>query len=131
MTPRTWEQVGDLIRRRRDALGLTREATVEKANRLVGSASLSTANVTILEKGRRDSYRPRTLIGIARALDWSDDAVERLLAGVDPEEVEVGQDEPIFMDASGANLQRVREEDPEYYALLEDLARRHLDQRAR
>lgn len=78
---RTWAEVGDIARRRRESLGYTQDDVVNRAAERSGKRILSTANLRIFERGGRDNYRPSTLIGIARGLDWDDYALTRIKEG--------------------------------------------------
>jgi hypothetical protein len=53
------------------------------------------------------------------ALGWPSDAYDRLLAGEDP----APWSEPLRLSANGASLDRLRDEDPDAYRQLDDLAR--------
>ena len=100
---RSWAEVGRLVRQRRDRLGLTQNEVVTRAADINGERSISTATINIIERGARDDYRRQTLIALARALDWPDDAVDRLRAGDDLDAI-VG--EPPVTSAKIRNLER-------------------------
>jgi len=87
MPPRTWTEIGQLVKARRDQLGLTQQDVANRANERMGNQVLSTANLRIIEMAGRGSYRVRTMIGLARALDWPDNAIDLLLEReADPED---------------------------------------------
>ena len=75
-TDATWQTLADAVRHRRLELGLTQQQVSER-----GAVSLP--SVQNVERGLPHTYRDRTLIGLARALDWPLDAVDRILAGED------------------------------------------------
>src|SRR5689334_18570441 len=77
---RTWQQIGDEVRRRRLSLGLTQQEAATRAG-----VSLSTWN--LIETGGQESYRGLTLTAAARALGWRLDAFDRLAEGVPPEDL--------------------------------------------
>lgn len=74
MSERTRAEVGDIVRARRELLGLTQDD--------VPSASSST--VRKIENGTADRFRRSSIVGYMRALGWPADAMERLTAGADP-----------------------------------------------
>ena len=80
MTPspdeRDWARLGRCVRSRREELGLT-QAEVHAAG------GPSPATLYLLETGQRDSYRPRLLRGLERALGWAPESIARVLAGGD------------------------------------------------
>ena len=45
---------------------------------------ISTANLRVVEGAGRSTFRPKSLIGVARALMWPSDAIERIASGTDP-----------------------------------------------
>jgi transcriptional regulator with XRE-family HTH domain len=63
--------LGENVRQRRVALGLTQPQVAERAG-------LSTNHVNMIEHGERQGVRPKTLRGLAEALECT---VEELLAG--------------------------------------------------
>lgn len=86
---RTWSEVGQILKRRRELdLGLTQPQLGEISD-------LSVPMIQVLEAGSRDSYSGRTLGKIARGLGWPNDAVEQLLAGVDPAELAPAVEDPV------------------------------------
>ena len=52
----------------------------------------STANVRVFEGAGRPTFRARSLVGLARALGWPDDAVDRIANGADPTALEPRSD---------------------------------------
>lgn len=74
---RTWDDVGQILKQRRERLRLTQQEVADRAE-------LSLAIVQVIESGRKDSFRRTTLAAIADALEWEPDAVDQLLAGTDP-----------------------------------------------
>lgn len=71
---RTPQQVGQLIRARRDKLGLSQEQI----------PGVSSATVGKIERAAADAFRPRQLVALMQALRWPTDAYQRLLDGEDP-----------------------------------------------
>ncbi len=69
-----WDRVGHLIRSRRAELDLTQD-----------DLGVSKAVASALENGRQTSYSTRTLARVARALGWTPDSIDRILAGGDPQ----------------------------------------------
>lgn len=74
-----WEVVGDRVRQRRFELRLN-------AGELGG---VSASTVSSIETKKKTTYETRKLMDLARALGWTDDSIERLLAGAEPVEAEV------------------------------------------
>jgi transcriptional regulator with XRE-family HTH domain len=101
-----WVEVGEAVRARREHLGLSQ---VELAQ----AAHVSETTVRVLETHRRTSYRRGNLRAIARALDWPDDAIDRLRAGRPPDEDLVEPDPRTWEDrvaALEAEVARLREQ---------------------
>ena len=73
------QRVAAAIIARRDELNITQAQAVERADGGVSMPSWS-----LIENGRQGSYKARTLGGVCRALGWSTDSIERLLAGEPP-----------------------------------------------
>lgn len=92
------------------SLGLTATQTVDRAG-----GGLSVAVLSLIENARRDSYTVRTLLALARALDWPDDAISRILAGRPPDEDLVERDTRSLED-------RLAELEDQLRALREELA---------
>lgn len=83
-----WKNVGEAVKRRREwHLGATQQAIADRANGLAGKQVLSVPTLQIIENARQEKYRPATLLWLARALDWPDDAIERIRAGERPEDL--------------------------------------------
>ncbi len=80
-TDAAWQDLADAVRQRRHQLGLTQQQVSER-----GAVSLP--SVQNVERGQPHTYRDRTLIGLARALDWKLDAASRILDGADPATLE-------------------------------------------
>lgn len=77
---RGWARLGRAVRERREELGLT-QADVAAAG------GPSPATQYLIESGARDSYRPRLLRGLERAMGWAAYSTARVLAGGEPEVV--------------------------------------------
>ena len=72
-----WQRLGRCVRERRNELGLT-QAEVYAAG------GPSPATLYLLESGQRDSYRPRLLRGLERAMGWQAHSITVVLAGGKP-----------------------------------------------
>lgn len=82
-----WKNVAVEVKRRRERqLGVTQQDIADRANDLAGKQVLSVPTLQIIENARQESYRAATLLWLARALDWPDDAIDRLRAGERPED---------------------------------------------
>jgi hypothetical protein len=78
-----WFRLGELMEARRHELGLRQEDAVG-AGKTIGIATWRK-----LEAGRGgQSYTYRTLLAVARALQWTPDSIEAILHGHDPEPIE-------------------------------------------
>lgn len=77
MTDDGWVRLGEAIRDRRRALGMSQLE-------LAQAAGISEAMLRVIERARRTNVRPVTLGAVARALGWTRDSVDRVLAGGDP-----------------------------------------------
>ncbi|MFN8052798.1 MAG: hypothetical protein U0Q22_15240 [Acidimicrobiales bacterium] len=75
----TRQVIARAIRERRASLGLSQEETAARSGGMV-----STANLRVFEGAGRPTYRGKSLVGVARALGWPDDAIERIASGEDP-----------------------------------------------
>ena len=105
MTPDPWVRVGEAVRARREALGLTQLD-------LARAAGVSETTVRVLETARRDSYRRPNLRAIASALGWPDDAIDRIRAGRPADEQLVDRDDRALEDRLAeleAELLRLRD----------------------
>lgn len=71
--------VSTAVRRRREQLGLSQEEAAARSGGLI-----STANLRVVEAAGRTSLRARSVLGVARAMGWPDDALARIAAGDDP-----------------------------------------------
>lgn len=106
VTTDEWARVGAAVRERREGLGLTQL-------QLATQAGVSESMVRVLETARRTSYRGGNLRAIARALNWPDDAIDRVLAGRPPDERLSPPDERPLTDrleALEAEVARLRAE---------------------
>lgn len=74
---RTAEQVGDIVRRQREMLGLTQEEIKGISSSLIGQIERGVA-----PPGGRAGPR----VAFMRALGWPPDALERIANGEDPED---------------------------------------------
>lgn len=69
--------LGEAIEARRLELGLSPGQFAERAD-------LTAQGLAPIRKGYRRNYQTKLKVGVARALGWPMDAVDRLLAGEDP-----------------------------------------------
>jgi hypothetical protein len=74
-----WGRVAEAVRERRSALNLTHTQATMAAG---GGVSMNVWS--LLENNKQTKYRRRTLVAVARALQWPDDAVLRVVEGLDP-----------------------------------------------
>jgi hypothetical protein len=74
--PRSPTEVGKLVRRRRASFGYTQETVPGISSALVGQIERGTAPA---------EGRPLQRVAFMRALEWPEDALERLAGGVDPD----------------------------------------------
>jgi hypothetical protein len=74
-----WGRVAEVVRQRRSALNLTHTQATMAAG---GGVSMNVWS--LLENNKQTKYRRRTLVAVARALQWPDDAVLRVVEGLDP-----------------------------------------------
>lgn len=72
-----WRRVGDAIRARRTELRLTQKEAAR-------AGGLSEPVWNVIEGARQTNYRLDTLHGVTRALGWSADSIDRILAGDEP-----------------------------------------------
>ncbi len=95
-----WLAVADAIKERRDEIGITQLEGVARAGGHVGASTWSH-----LERGDKNSYERAKLRAVSRALGWSADSIERVIAGQLPvETTETGQEQELV-----ARLYRVEE----------------------
>ena len=102
-TKRSAGEVGELIRARREACGLSQDDIPD----------VSSATMRKIENASAESFKPRTLRKVATALDWPPDAYARLLAGASMDdlrsEVRIGpSDRDRMLTAIDAIEQQVR-----------------------
>jgi len=77
--PHLWGRVAAVIRERRANLNLTHTQATMAAG---GGVSMNVWS--LLENNKQTKYRSRTLVAVARALQWPDDAIFRVLDGLEP-----------------------------------------------
>jgi len=104
-----WEALAGACVRRRAELGLTQEQAGQQND------EISSATIRIIEATGKESYSPRTLIGLAKALRWPLDAPERILAGEDPRGLATENREAAVLELSA----RIGSLSPEKRARLE------------
>lgn len=81
--PNPWARIGAEVRSRRLALRLTQKEAAQRAG-------ISEPTWGLLEGGHQSGYKPLTVVGVCRALQWSPDSIERMLSGAEPVPVESG-----------------------------------------
>lgn len=74
----TRQLIARAVRERRAQLGLSQEQAARASRGMI-----STANLRVVEGAGRASLRPKSLIGVARALSWPSDALTRIAEGAD------------------------------------------------
>lgn len=84
MTQRTNEEVGAAIRARRVEQGLTQE----------GIEGISSSTIRKIERGEL-GISLHSKSRLAKALGWPSNAIDRLLAGDDPADLEESEDLPV------------------------------------
>jgi len=119
------EELGRVARERRIALGRTQVAVVAKACELMGADVVSEPTLRAVETGRT-AATDRVLAAISRGLDWPPNALASIRDGADVSTFEP-DDEPMTMDASGVDLEELRQLDPDAYEQLVQLGRTLLE----
>jgi transcriptional regulator with XRE-family HTH domain len=74
-----WRILAEAIKDRRDEIGITQAEGVMRAGGSVGSSTWS-----LLERGQKSGYERSKLRAVSRALGWSADSLERIIAGQEP-----------------------------------------------
>lgn len=83
----TWAWIGQVVRQRRESLGL-RQPDVRVRSGGGDNPRVSVQNLSKLETGRATGLKKRTRDGLAVALRWPNDFIDRLLDGADPVDLE-------------------------------------------
>lgn len=91
-------ELAEAIERRRRELGLT----VGDLARITG---LTRQGLAPLREGRRRAYQERLTLPVAKALGWQPDAIERLLQGLQPVEID-----PAAPEADPTDVTQLRAE---------------------
>jgi len=86
-----WDNLARAVRRRRTDLGLTQADLAARDNQL------SVATLRRIEAAAATSYRDLQLAALARALGWTSDTVDRLLASEQP----APEDDTVATQAAG------------------------------
>lgn len=84
MTKRSPAEVGQLIRQRREELGLSQEAI----------EGVSSSSVRKIENATAEDFRRSTIVAYMRALGWAPDAYERMRAGENPASLYIHFEDP-------------------------------------
>jgi len=82
--PTDWELVASTVTGRRMKLGLTQKQVADRAG-------FSGQTLGMIEGAKRGAYRPQTLAGLTRALEWPEGVVERIGVDVDATELVFGE----------------------------------------
>ena len=93
MAPRTyiqapreaWERLGALVRRRGTELGLSQQEAVDRSG---GRISLTVWSILEGARQTADRMEDRSLDGASSALQWPQHALQQLLAGAEPDDLE-------------------------------------------
>lgn len=80
--PDRWQAVAEAMKARRDELGITQTEALVRSDGRVGGSTWSH-----LETAHKTSYDRSKLRAVCRALGWSIDSIERIVAGQDPVEL--------------------------------------------
>jgi hypothetical protein len=88
------------VRDRRAHLGLSQEEAAARSGGMI-----STANLRVVEGAGRPTYRAKSLIGVARAMAWPDDAIVRIAGGEDPRSLAVPGASPGSVPSSPADAE--------------------------
>lgn len=78
-----WQVVADAMRDRREELGITQQEAIQRSEARVSSSTWSN-----LERAAKTSYERSKLRAVCRALGWSSDSIERIIAGQEPSPLE-------------------------------------------
>lgn len=89
-----WDHFAKIVRSRRESLGLTQKEVAERSHGMLSAQVLQ-----LVEGAKRARYRRRSLLGLMRVLGWSDESLERTLAGENPEARSAGQASKAVEDA--------------------------------
>lgn len=108
-----WVRVAEEVQRRRLQLNLTQEEAARRSD-----GRISRATWQKVESALGQSYSARTVMGICRALGWTDDSIHRVMKELPPIEVESEEQ----VDSRIQSLAEWAREDPS----LDDSARRVL-----
>jgi hypothetical protein len=74
-----WGRVARQVRGRREALNLTQEEAVARAD-----GGISKPVWSLIENARQYHYKRRTLVAVCRALGWTPNSIDAILAGGAP-----------------------------------------------
>lgn len=102
----TWQDVATAVTQRRHHLGLTQAEAVARSSGLISLPVWSH-----IENARQTDYRARSLVGVARALDWPPDAITQILNGTDPADLPHTPAPPTADDLTSAS-RAARADDP-------------------
>lgn len=121
-----WQRLGPLIKRRRQALGLTQEVAAARSEGQVSSATWRK-----LEKGDTTSYNSASLVGVCRVLEWTLDSIDNVIAGGEPTLAGASTpsrpvgDDAVLAQANGDELMDLLNDlQARQRAVIEELARR-------
>jgi transcriptional regulator with XRE-family HTH domain len=77
-----WHRVGSAVQARMDALGMNQKDVAD-------ASGISPETLRPIRQGTPGNYSAKTKVKIARALGWSSDSIDAILAGEEPVEVEM------------------------------------------
>lgn len=77
---------------------------------LAEAAGITRAGLVPVRKGYRRQYQDKVKLGVARALRWEPDAIDRLLKGEKPIPLDDGDQDPTDPGGASAELAELRDE---------------------
>jgi transcriptional regulator with XRE-family HTH domain len=111
-----WAAVASAVRERRASLGFTHTQVAAD-----GRVSLNVWS--LLENNKQTKYRRRTLVAVAKALQWPDDALLRILDGLEPVDAQAARrndpDDGETVTLPAGLARRLRDATPDEMARLE------------
>lgn len=105
--------LAEAVEARRKELGLTPGQFVEESG-------LTQPGLATVRNGEDRAYQEKTILGVAKALRWEIDWLDRLRAGTQPRPAGAPDDEVRNLSGMGRDLEDIRTNDPEEYERLLD-----------